>query len=89
MVRSVTVNVTKRDIDNGECGNGHKCAIALALSRATRRKYVSVGGATCSLLNRDGLVQVAGRLPMVAQLFIADFDSGREVTPFKFQVELA
>lgn len=35
----VTVNVTKRDIKEGKCGNARTCAVALAASRAIRKRF--------------------------------------------------
>ena len=36
------VNVSKKDIDNGICGDERKCALALAVSRAFYTKNVAV-----------------------------------------------
>lgn len=76
------IYVTADDIANGKVNNCEGCPIALALRRCTGSKHVDVdAGRLC--------IDDGGRAtpPKVADIFIGDFDEGKPVTPFEFDVE--
>ncbi len=82
-MRTITVEVDRRDIDQGKRGKCFLCPIATALLRADGRKWsVNFHSATC------GIHEVF--LPNVATDFISLFDDGRRISlsPFSFQLKV-
>lgn len=79
------IDVTQEDIDQGERGSCLKCAVALAIHRATQREievgYFTAGEHDC---NWNEVIS----LPPLATQFIADFDLGAPVTPFSFELDI-
>lgn len=73
------IAVTQEDIEQGQRVQSQKCPIALALKRAGATD-VSVGRVTAMV---DGTHY---HLPTVVEQFVADFDSGKEVEPFEFEL---
>lgn len=85
MSRVVKVRVTQEDINLGESRNCRWCPVALAMWRATGKRWlVSPISMTVADINDSGSVC----LPHIAYLFVLDFDAGRPVQPFEFEVEL-
>lgn len=84
-MRTITINVTKRDIKNGKAGAGScsKCPIALAVKRIN--KNWCVGAAT--IFSRRNSLWVA-LLPRSARTFIDRFDSRERVRPFSFKLRI-
>jgi hypothetical protein len=81
------VEVTADDIANGKRGLPWCCPIARAIKRASGGSRVSIG--TFNGLAYDwGTAHPAVffDLPEVARCFISDFDSGRPVEPFSFEI---
>lgn len=74
------VDVTDRDIHDGQQGVSNACPIALALNRCTGRRW-KVSGDRAE--NEDG-----GRivLPVTTIEFQDNFDEGHPVSPFSFEV---
>jgi hypothetical protein len=79
------INVTQEDINKGCQNDSGTCPIALALSRATGNA-VHVRAIYASVYNWSLLYTTD--LPIEARLFIRDFDSGKHVDPFSFELEL-
>lgn len=83
------IKVTQEDIDNGKKKSCYECPIALAIQR------VSVKHLRCDVMNQQvyavekDLRPVWIRiLPPEAQLFIIDFDAGKSVKPFQFELDI-
>lgn len=77
----ITVHVTQADIDAGVPSNSCGCPVALAVQRVCKpRVRVATGSMTVG--------QAFFVLPDVAFRFVADFDAGRPVAPFTFEVQL-
>lgn len=68
------IDVTTDDIRRGVRGDERACPIAHAWNRATN------GGLSLYL--------PFDNLPAVAQTFLRDFDAGRPVEPFTFEMEV-
>jgi hypothetical protein len=84
-VAAVRVEVTRADIRQGVPRCGEDCAVSLALNRATDRAWFVTGRVAHSGGKRNG---VSVRLPDAAVQWIAEFDDGRPVEPFAFDLEL-
>ena len=83
------IRVTREDIDNGEAGDCDRCPVALALLRHTNADEVTVGNCGVDIFHDSGLVVDYGvDLPEVARDFIKKFDTGRDVEPFEFEVDI-
>ena len=85
----IIVNVTEKDIEQGRKRNCRHCPIALAI----RRKFP--GDSTVVRVDRKiafiwptGGSYFATDLPRAARDFVVDFDSGRVVSPFTFNLSL-
>ena len=81
-MKTITINVTKRDIERGLPGSNHSCAIALAASR----KLTNVLCTNTVLFYGNSTDYVS--LPFDAQNFTMDFDDGKPVKPIKFPVRV-
>jgi len=81
---SITINVTQRDIKQGERASCNKCPVALALSRHFRG--IDVGVYSCSVFHEYKWLWV--RFPPKASKFILDFDANKHVEPFNFNLKL-
>ena len=87
-MKTVTIEVTQEDIDQGVPSHAHKCAVARAMSRSVDGAY--------SLCSFWGIHNPAGRGPCVhtakhdeaVTKFIQDFDNGKPVKPFTFTIEV-
>jgi hypothetical protein len=83
------INVTREHINNGVRGSGKMCALALSIQEQTDMKEAWVGpfsGVWPSLGAYTG-----GRgipLPVEARKFICDFDDGKPVQPFSFELDV-
>lgn len=75
------VKVNRDDIRKGRPGLNDGCALALALKRATGKKWHV---ASSHAENSDG-----GRivLPQAARDFVEEFDRSGEGFPFKFEIK--
>lgn len=79
------ISVTKEDIKKGNQGHCRDCPIALAASRAfgvdvlVRSRYVAVDAV-------PGGRNAIYSLPENARNFINNFDNGRPVRPFRFEL---
>jgi hypothetical protein len=92
--KTVHVQVTQQDINQGRPYSPSSCPIALALKRATKAGYVSVGPARADitvyrLFRKDA--SYLAPLPTTAAKFIETFDNYHThltVKPFEFDLEL-
>jgi hypothetical protein len=75
------INVTKKDIENGQMHFCTLCPIALAIRRARNSAKVFVGTGEVFIGDKEEI-----KLPAKARKFIRDFDAGREVKPIKFEI---
>lgn len=79
-----TIEVTQSDIYNGHRNECNKCPIALAMSRYFKCE-VTVAYNYCQIPNKlGGSIRIINS--EVMQRFIDDFDSGRPVQPFSFEI---
>lgn len=78
---TLTVEVTKEDIENGVRGNAQACPIAQALIRQGHEN-VSVS-MSCAYVDTNG-ERSCYLLPREARDFVDRYDSKIFVTPFKF-----
>lgn len=93
-----TIHVTQSDIQAGVPADGRCCMMALAMSRTTQRPvYVSYGlppeVKVCAVgpfwKYEDGPgAGVIRAMPDTCLPLMRDFDGGRPVQPFSFEVEL-
>jgi hypothetical protein len=80
------INITNRNIREGEKANPQNCAIARAIkSQLKKIKDVSVLGANVSM-QVDNKIFVA-KMPKVGENFIKRFDRGIAVNPFKLKLK--
>ena len=77
-----TINVTEEDILRCTPENPSKCMVALALKRATKAKYISVGISDFTL----GVSLDRIPLPQEVEKQIRNRLSGLPVTPFSFEI---
>lgn len=78
------VRVEHWDIINGRRTAPDHCPVALAVRRQSGRSKIAVSSYSVDLL--DGMKDA--ELPPEARQFVRDFDSGRPVKPFSFELEL-
>jgi hypothetical protein len=78
-----TINVTWDDIEHGRQGSSMSCPIARAVGTALNDR-VSVGRDRLSTMRTYKVAY----LPPEARTFISEFDAGRPVSPFTFEIEL-
>ena len=77
-----TINVTAEHIARGEPQDCRLCPVALALGDAfPEATYISVTGLYVRMETREH------ELPAEAQRFTWNFDSGRPVEPFAFELD--
>ena len=69
--------ITQDDIDNGERNNPEKCPTALALTR-------ELGICIIVGFTRAKSKTLQYTLPDSVQIFITNYDDGRDVTPIQF-----
>ncbi|MCU1271002.1 MAG: hypothetical protein JWN74_2296 [Acidobacteriaceae bacterium] len=81
---TLTIQVTEKDIEDGQCRDTWTCPVCLALFRSTGFKFV-VEQTTCyALVNRNAPIP----LPPEAIKFIRAFDASGHGKPFEFQLEM-
>lgn len=83
-----TINVTQQDIDSGIKGDCSLCPVARAASRAFPHHKSNVSGYHMYVMDQPGNRWRQAVLPPPAWGFISAFDSGWEVLPFSFEVDL-
>lgn len=76
------IDVTQYDIDNGIRCDSKLCPVAIALRRTTGR--ICEAGASLLWIGNYGCDQ-----PDDVKNFINNFDGGRAVEPFSFELEMS
>ena len=79
----IRIDVTEDDIKNGRRGHGEKCPVALACQRVNVKNFSSVEFGAVSF-NDGKMISHSCEV----QEFVQRFDSGKEVQPFSFELEL-
>jgi len=84
----IEVDVTQEDINNGEQGKYRICPIALAVNRKLTNHYCGVTPYDIFLYKKDtnGFVTCLD-VPNKVTDFMLDFDTEKEVKPFKFNLD--
>lgn len=81
----IRVNVTQKDITNGEKASRICCPVVLAMKRAIRNNSVKVSYSFATFIkNKHEYVTV---FPTQTITFIHAFDDNEAVQPFKFECE--
>ena len=75
------ITVTQNNIDNGVPKNSCKCPIARALKQIFPGEDIEVKRSSIYIGK-----SIHYAMPLKACYFIVDFDEGREVYPFEFEV---
>ena len=84
---STIITVTQEDIDHGKKGDCGECPIARAAKRAFPALFPTVSCYNLYLDSAPGRDDGHGTpLPQKASEFVQDFDRGRPVEPFSFEV---
>jgi len=78
------IEVTEQDIENGRRGDPKCCAIGRALDRAGVVHFGVMGPAV--LIANESRLSTARLLPASVQRWILDFDAGKPVEPFSFEL---
>ena len=78
------INVTNEDIERGQQSDPHACAVARAMGRAGLDHF-GVMGSSVMVADPSGNL-VSSLLPPKVRAWISDFDAGKLVTPFTFEL---
>ncbi len=81
------ITVTTADIANGAKGFASTCPVALALSRETRR-YCLVAQDEITVYDESHKASSRMTTPELVVAFINNFDGGRVVEPFTFELDI-
>jgi hypothetical protein len=81
------VEVIEEDILGGVPGDRFACPVALALNRKLGPSH-SVGAGDIYRVVTAGRDRHLAPIPPTAATFIDDFDAGRPVAPFTFELEI-
>ena len=84
---TVTVKVTREDIDNGVEGKCYSCPVALALKRVVFFARVDLD-AILIYGDADGHNEFNVDMPRPVASFIFLFDAGLPASPFEFTIEV-
>jgi hypothetical protein len=76
------IKVTQSDIKKGKRKKLTLCPVALAIRRTVKTGRVSVNNLIVTVGARER------RLPLDAQTFVRNFDLGRHVEPFAFELPI-
>lgn len=79
-----TINVTQKDIDQGDRDKCQTCPVALALNRVAKKPWVEYGYIRFS----DGHSRCAVAVPAGVHDFMEEFDTGEDVKPFTFKINI-
>lgn len=80
----MVINVTQEDIEMGSPSLCYNCPIAWAAKRAIAGSFAAVDGIKMVIESEEKRTRYW--LPEEARKFVDDFDSGRPVKPFSFEV---
>lgn len=82
----IQIHVTRKDIKLGKRGHCGICPVAIAISRASGREAWVSGN--CLLFRQVGGLSEAILLPGTVSQFVTKFDTGKQVDPFFFIIEI-
>jgi len=82
-MKTITVRVTKKRIENGIRDSCDSCPIALSIQCKPGMEHCSVDRSHLCLENGDSI-----KLPPEARQFIRQFDKGKPVAPIAFKLKL-
>lgn len=82
MNKSYHIVVTQEHIDDGVAGDCGACPLALAALELPDVSTARVGYTTITIND-----EVMLNLPQAAQTFVLNFDLGRAVSPFSFELQ--
>lgn len=86
-MKTLTIKVTKKDIERGQIANPFVCPVALATKRAAKRPYgVSIIYSVAVFRSIMGDELSRYSLSKPAMKFIAKFDKGGKVKPATFKL---
>lgn len=85
--KTITINVTADDIKKGFKGSCCSCPIALAAGRVLKHTQIVVPGGHITVWQKQFIYKTYS-LTKKAKKFILDFDSGKNVKPFKFRTSV-
>lgn len=88
LLDNTVVKVTDRNIVNGEKSSALRCSIALAMKEWIPRLTVVQVTYYYAYLTFDSIPEYRIPLPNKVTDFIRDFDSGKEVEPFEFKLNI-
>ena len=81
------IKVTQKNIDKGYRGSCDTCPLALALKEAIpTARLVSVGTESIGFTREGQSRWKIIKLPPQARFFVDDFDAGKPVKPFEFDL---
>ncbi len=91
-MKKIKISVTQEDIDHGTASDCATCPVALALKRTLKGNEVIVeevyaGVNYLYFFYKKRMVYLCNT-PRIVNKFMNDFDMGREVSPFDFEVEV-
>lgn len=87
----ITINVTKRDIENSKTERCTECPVALAINRRLKKKHWCAvlrdcGNLWCGAVSRQVLQRFVW--PDKVRQFIKDFDALESVNPIRFKLDI-
>ena len=87
---TLTINVTKNDIKEGDVRKCRSCPVARAITRRLRKPYFASASVFKILIVDDDAPssRSLSNVPRSVGAFITDFDRRRKVDPFSFEIEI-
>lgn len=87
LAKSIAIQITQHDIDEGKCRDPNKCMIKIAVARAidVPHGYIKVDATGVSVTRRTTYREKAF-LPHNALINMLRFDQKQEVKPFRFKL---
>jgi hypothetical protein len=86
-MKTKLIKVTQRDIDKGTRASQNSCPIARAICRTFKKNKYAIDVSV-----RSSFIKVYGSchygIPKICQDFILNFDIGRKVEPFEFELNM-
>lgn len=89
-MRTIVINVTQEDIDEGLPDKCSQCPVALAVKRYVRPRYYIMVSAQHLTVYPPGpaLDQCLYPMPDSVSNFVQNFDDAQRVKPFEFELEV-
>lgn len=86
--KTITIRVTKRDIERGFMRNENRCPVALAASRAFKKPMSAVPSSICEQSASRNKWDKRIKLPESVGDKILRYDQGKGMKPFQFTVSI-